>query len=134
MIWRVYRNERRTSGDVLIAGLCSACVWMSVTCGTQCLASAISQCFYGGNLACSLEAYFHVSAIVAQFLHTTAIAFRAWRMVVKQQHMTCQQALRTIAIIWTVSILGTLIAALFSPIYLMTAGKFLFLLSFDAFE
>src|SRR5579864_4914713 len=61
------RTRRRTSADVLVANLCLGCIWMSLTCGSQCLVSAVHRYFWGGDWACSLEAFFHISAILVQF-------------------------------------------------------------------
>jgi hypothetical protein len=119
-------NEDRTAHDVLVFGLCSACLWMSLTCGMQCLLSVIARCFFGGDLACKFEAFFHVSAIVTQFFMDTAIAMRVYVEVVHGKHMSVRQAVWTVIVIWVVCIGVTLLCSIYSPIYIMTAGTYCF--------
>jgi len=112
--------------DTLMGGLASACLWMSATCGSQCLVSLIYKYFYGGTIACKLEAFFHISAILAQFLHVTAISGRAYLVVVKRYTMTVKQARGVVVAIWSLCIAITYGLSYVSPIYLMSAGTYCF--------
>jgi len=78
LMFSVFRNPRKTSVDILIGALCSGCLWMSLTCGSQCLANLVHNYFYGGDIACKLEAFFHVSAILVQFFSVAAISIRSY--------------------------------------------------------
>jgi hypothetical protein len=126
LIGSVYHNPKKTSTDILIGGLCSGCLWMSLTCGTQCLLSVLHGYFYGGDLACQLEALAHVSAILVQFFCVSAIAIRSYLLVVHSYNMSKNMALIFVVIIWVICIVVTGLLSLVSPIYLMTAGTYCF--------
>jgi hypothetical protein len=126
LMWSVWRNPRKTATDILVAGLCSGCLWMSLTCGTQCLISWVVDCFFGGALACQLEAFFHVSAILTQFFCVAAIAVRAYILVVHGYNLSLRQAGVLVGVIWFVCTVTTILLSLVSPIYLMSAGTYCF--------
>ncbi len=121
-----------TSVDVLIAGLCSGCIWMSLTCGSQCLVSVIHGYFYGRALACELEAFFHVSAILVQFGCVTLISLRGyWSLRFRGTSlnswvMPVSVAKQAVGLVWLVAVGGTFGLGQVSPIYLMSAGTYCF--------
>lgn len=126
LMFSVWKNHRKTSIDVLIAGLCSGCLWMSITCGSQCLVSVIHHYFYGSDIACQLEAFFHVSAILVQFFMVTTIALRSYLAVVRQYTISLSLSYGLVLSIWITCVLVTYLLSLVSPIYLMTAGTYCF--------
>lgn len=69
LVIAVARKLRKgTAADVFLLGLCLGCIFMSVTCGIQCLANLINGGqFYGGDVACQLEATFHISSILVHY-------------------------------------------------------------------
>ena len=113
---------------MLIGGLCSGCLWMSLTCGSQCFANLLYRYFYGGHIACDLEAFFHISAILVQFFCVALIAFHLERLVVRTNFSgpaadwKPRSAAILVALVWTACIAVTYILSLWSPIYLMSAG------------
>lgn len=118
----------RTSLDILIGGLCSACLWMSITCGSQCLISVIHGYFYGGPLACKLEAFFHISAILTQFFFDAAIAIRSYFVVMchPRKVLPISWAWGIVILIWMICLGVTYSLSIVSDIYLMSAGTYCF--------
>lgn len=120
MIYSTIKNPVKTSLDVLIGSLCFACFWMSATCGSQCLVSLIYDYFYGGEIACQLEAFFHISAIVAQFFHVTGIAIHGKIILLTRNRPISVRHTTYIVIgIWAMCTIVTYLLSLISPIYLM---------------
>jgi hypothetical protein len=115
LMYSVYRNPMKTSTDILIGGLCSGCLLMSLTCGSQCLASLIYRYFYGGNIACQMEAFFHISAILVQFFSVALIAVRSYYAVVKGVNMSLRTAMWLCAGVWALCVLVTYLLSLISP-------------------
>jgi hypothetical protein len=64
--------------------------------------------------------------MVVSFLSIAAIAHRTYVAVVKNQPFTNRQAYLTIAIIYLISIVGTIVSGQFSPSYLVESGTFCF--------
>jgi len=126
LMYSVYANPKRNGTDILISGLCSGCLLMSVTCGTQCLLSMIHGRFYGGDLACQIEAIAHVSSILTQFFCVAGIAIRSYLLVVRKYDLATSLALKITVSVWVVCIVLTGLFSLFSPIYLMSNGTYCF--------
>ncbi|AYV86228.1 MAG: hypothetical protein Solumvirus2_35 [Solumvirus sp.] len=122
----IYRNKKKLSVDIFIMGLCSGCLWMSITCGSQCLASVISQYFFGGYINCQLEAFFHVSAILVQFFCVSLIAIRNYVNIVKRSEISLNTSILIVILIWIKCIIVTVALSKVSSIYLMTAGTYCF--------
>ena len=125
-MYSVNKNPRRSSNDILIFGLCSGCLWMSVTCGSQCLANVIYGYFVGGRIACKLEAIAHVSAILVQFFCVSLIAMRSYLEIVHNYKLSIRVSVIAVISVWMVCIVTTCCLSLVSPIYLMSAGTYCF--------
>ncbi len=72
----IYASPNKKAIDVLIAGLCRNCFLMSLNCCIECMLSMIYPGFLLNPTACWVEAYFHVSTIVSQFVSNGLIAYR----------------------------------------------------------
>jgi len=126
LMYSVSINPKKTATDILIAGLCSGCLLMSITCGTQCLVNVIYGKFYGGELACQIEAIAHVSSILTQFFCVAGIALRSYLLVVRKYDLPVKVACWCTVTIWSLCCLLTGLFSLFSPIYLMSNGTYCF--------
>lgn len=122
----IKKMSKRTAQDIFVGGLLTGCIEMSATCGTQCLLSVIHDYFWGGPLACELEAFFHVSAILVQFFCVTAIGVRGVLQVRFGINIPNNIALLIVGLIWIVCIVVTYMLSFWSPIYLMSAGTYCF--------
>jgi len=123
----LFRMDRRTSTDLLIAGgLCGGILVSSAGCGPFCLVSLGTGTFAGGKIACALESFGHIIGMCISFLAVAAIAHRTYLGVVKNETFTERQAAKIIISIYLVSTLGTIISGLFSPTYLVESGTFCF--------
>lgn len=122
----IYKKKIKVSNDVFIFGLCSGCTYMSLTCGFQCLISVINGMFYGGDTACWLEAWYHVSAILVEFSCVTFLSLRAYFHVVYNRDVTVKVAVKVVVVTWVLCLVGTLCLGLVSPIYLVSNGTYCF--------
>lgn len=126
LMYSVQTNPKKTSTDILIAGLCSGCLLMSITCGTQCLVNVVHGKFYGGPTACQIEAIAHVSSILTQFFCVAGIALRSYLLVVRKYDLSVSTASKCTFAVWFLCCLLTGLFSLFSPIYLMSNGTYCF--------
>lgn len=115
------RKKLKTAADVFLLGLCLGCIFMSVTCGIQCLLNLIHDGqFYGGDLACQLEATFHISSILVQFMSTACIGMAHYLVVVKNlKTLTAGKAMTIQTLIVLLSVSGTLLTGHYSTLNLM---------------
>jgi len=127
LMFTLFRMESKTTTDLLIGGgLCGGIIVSSLGCGPFCLVSLITGTFAGGKIACVLESFGHIIGMVVSFLSIAAIAHRTYVAVVKNEPFTARQAYLTIAIIYLISIGGTIVSGQFSPSYLVESGTFCF--------
>ncbi len=126
MIMDVSRNKKRSISDIFVCGLASGCLTMSLTCGTQCLLNLIANRFYGGEIACQIEAIAHISSVLTEFFCVMALGICTYYRVVHQKTIEQVTALKIVILIWVTCTIFTLITSLFSPIYLMSAGTYCF--------
>lgn len=119
-------RKARTSVDVLIGGLCSGCIWLSIPCATQCILNMFHHEFAYGVLACRIEAIFHFIGILVQFFSIALIGIRNYRAVLYSRPMKVATASKLVLVVWVVSIGGTVATAIVSPIYLMPSGTYCF--------
>jgi len=126
LMYSVWKNPKRNATDVIVCGLCSACLILSITCGTQCLVNVFHKRFYGGELACQIEAIAHVSSILTQFFCVAALAIRSYLVVVRKYDLPPRLAAKITAFIWVFCTVMTGLFSLVSPIYLMSNGAYCF--------
>lgn len=120
-------KHNKSSSDIFIIGLCSGCIWMSITCAGECLLSVINNEFYGSNLACWIEALFHVSGILVQFFNVTLLNLRNYLIIIKlKSDISINSSILIVIIVWFISVVGTIIFGIFSPIYLVSNGTYCF--------
>jgi len=131
LIYSVVRLPSRSSSDVLVAGLCFACFFMSATCGIQCSFNLSRGHFAFGYPACFLEAVFHLTAILVMFFNLALLAFDSWRTVVHGKSFGVGRTLLILAAIWVFVIAGLLLSSMASPIYMADSGVFCFF-AFDS--
>lgn len=111
----------KNAADVFLLGLCSGCIFMSITCGFQCLLNLIHDGhFYGGQLACQLEATFHISSILVQFFSTACIGIAHYLAVVKlSKRLSIFHAIVIQFVIGVISVGGTLLTGQYSTLNVM---------------
>ncbi len=133
-IHSIHKNQKRNASDLFVGSLCSGCAMLSFTCGTQCLINRIFNRFYGGDIACQMEAIFHISSVLVEFF---SVALMTWAYSVTilhpQKQISNKWAWKCIAVVWILCITVTSLGSLFSPIYLMSAGTYCFF-GFTSFE
>lgn len=127
LIYSVWVNKNRLISDIFIVGLAFSCITMSISCAIQCLLSLITGKFYGGTIACQIEAIVHVSTIINEFFCVTALTLSYYFTIVKQRTMNEWMAIKIIFGLWLCSTIMTGLLSLVSPIYLMSAGTYCFL-------
>lgn len=126
LIIHICKNVKRTTYDIFVIGLLSGCLSMSITCGTQCVLNTIAQRFYGGKIACQVEAIAHVSSIVTEFVCVSCISLNMYRNIICKKAFQKITAWISIIIIWFICTGVTILLSLVSPIYLMSAGTYCF--------
>lgn len=128
LIWSITRAREKTSRDIFVISLASGCLMMSLPCATQCLFNWVSsgQHYQYGAFACYLEAYFHVSAIMVQFLSIMMIAWNSYQCSVRRQVIPMHKAIGMVFVIWVGEALGTVMTSTYSEIVLMPAGAYCF--------
>lgn len=128
LIWSIARARDKSSRDIFIISLSSGCLMMSLPCATQCLFNWIStgQHYQYGSFACYMEAFFHVSAIMVQFLSIMMIAWNNYKLAVKNEIVPTHYAIAIMFVIWMTESLGTVITGTFSEAILMPAGAYCF--------
>jgi hypothetical protein len=119
-------DHLRTSNDIFVAGLCFGCLIMSVTCGSQCLANVAHGYFFGGSIACWLEAWFHVSGILMQFLCVTLMGVRNYLTVVRGYTMSVYQSVVVAVVVCVTCFAVTFALATVSDLYLVMNGTYCF--------
>jgi hypothetical protein len=119
LIWGVVRlpSSSRSSSDILVAALCFSCMWMSFSCGVQCLLNVSGGRFSFGERACYWQAVMHLISILTMFATLTLMSFDTWRTVVHGKSLGARQALLWLALIWVAASGGLLLLSLVSPIY-----------------
>lgn len=128
LIWGLMQQKRKTSVDVFLVGHASGCAMMSVPCATQCAinwASGTNR-FQRGWIACDIEAFAHVSAIMEQFFFITMIALRNYLSVVHRKTITVRTAWIITLSMWTIGTAVTYGFASVSDVVLMPAGAYCF--------
>ncbi len=123
---KLLKKRPKNSADIFLFGLCTGCIWMSTTCGMQCFLSALHAQFYGGEIACIIESFFHVSSILVQFFSVSALSIRNYMSVVTHYHMTVRLSWMILICIWAICLIVTFSLSFISPMYLMTAGTYCF--------
>lgn len=113
------KKHDQNSVNVLIVGFLSACIMLSGTCGSQCLASLIYGSFYDGPMACWLEAFFHISSILCQFWCMAFLSLRNYSTIVSNVNVTIEKAVNVIVLLWCICLIVTFILSYVSSIYLM---------------
>lgn len=128
LVWSILQSKKRSAGDILTIGLCSGDFFMSIPCATQCLLNLIGghNRFEHGTRACSLEAFFHVSAIMVQFISIALIAFRTFCAVVLRKDFSNSTAWFSLGVMWIICEMTTYTVGSSSDIYLMPAGEYCF--------
>ncbi|AYV78482.1 MAG: hypothetical protein Edafosvirus15_3 [Edafosvirus sp.] len=128
-------SKNKKNGDIFIAGLAFGCLTMSIPCATECV-----LCWYWGQnrfqygkIACQLEAYFHVSAILFQFFSVGLIAWSYHSKIIRSKNNTAEfeekslmKAYLVLFASWITSYLGIFILGLYSNILLLDAGVYCF--------
>jgi hypothetical protein len=128
LIWSILRSRDKTSRDIFIAGLSSGCLVMSGACATQCAlnySSSRHRYQYEG-VACYFEAYFHVSAIIVQFMNIMMIAWSSYASVINRKSISTTVAAVWVIMIWMSEALGVAVLSRFSKVILMPDGAYCF--------
>ncbi len=126
LMYSVYKNSKREVSDIFVAGIASGCQNMSLTCGLQCWANAISNEFVGGNTFCIIESIAHVSAIPTQFLSVTGMALVFYLFQVKNYKISHRKAFYIVVFIWCFCTFTTCLLSLVSRATLMSNGVYCF--------
>jgi hypothetical protein len=119
-------SHLRTSNDIFVAGLCFGCLFFSLTCGSQCFANIVHGYFYGGSIACWLEAWFHVSGILTQFICVTLMGIRNYLTVLRKYSITVRQAILAVGVVVTSCFAISFALATVSELYLVMNGTYCF--------
>lgn len=122
----VRKMPNKTSNDILLVVLCSGCIWMSTTCLMQCTVSVAAGYFFGGAVACTIEAFFHVSGILVQFFSVGGLSLRNYFSIVHEKELSVRAAAGCGVAIWILSVVGTVLTGIYSDYYLMSAGTYCF--------
>lgn len=126
LIYFVIRNAKRSASDVIICGLASGCITMSGTCGTQCLLNLIDGRFYGGDIACQIEAIAHISSVLTEFFSVMFTFVTIYCDKVRKRKIDPKTAIKIVITTWLFCTVITLLLSLVSPIYLMSSGAYCF--------
>ncbi len=126
LIYAVACNKKRLPSDIFVCGLASGCLSMSLTCGIQCMLNLSVNRFYGGEIACQIEAIAHISAVLTEFLCVMSLSLNMYRSVVFGYEMQQLTVLVIVMCIWCSCTFITGLLSLISPIYLMSAGTYCF--------
>ena len=128
LIWSILRARDKSSRDIFIVGLASGCLIMSMPCATQCLFNYISSdhSYQYGDLACYFEAYFHVTAIIVQFISIMLIAWNSYDNVINNKTIPVPTAAMILFIVWSVTAFGTILTSWYSNLILMPDGAYCF--------
>ena len=120
-------NYRKNSPvEIFIGGLCTGIIYMAISCGSQCLINVIANRFYGNEIACKLEALFHVSSILVQFFSAAMIAIPTLLKIGWDYNMSNRTAMAIMIFMWMSCITITVSLMIVSPIYLMANGLYCF--------
>jgi hypothetical protein len=118
--------QLRTSNDIFVAGLCFGGVFFSLTCGSQCIVNVVHGYFYGGSIACWLEAWFHVSGILMQFFCVTLMGIRNYLTILRRYTMSVSQAVVAVVFVGVTCFAVTFALATVSKLYLVMNGTYCF--------
>jgi hypothetical protein len=122
-----YRVHPLNSHHIFLGNYALGCIILSITCGMQCLLGLTNGSeFYGGEIACGVEAYFHISSILVQFFSVTMMCVRNYLETIHGKHIRNYQAYIICVVIWGACIGVTLGLATISPVYLMSNGVYCF--------
>lgn len=122
LCFSVKKMPRKSPHDILLAGVCSGCIWVSAACGTQYLANIAYGDFYGSKAACGAEAFFHTSGDLIQFFSVAAVSLRNYFTVVHSRDLKIKSALACVGCIWFISMFGTALAGYYSDSGLISSG------------
>jgi hypothetical protein len=127
-MYAILRSRHRQAADMFVVGEYSGCLFMSIPCATQCLLNLLggSNAFQYGRLACTWEAFMHVSAIMVQFFSVTMIAFAHFMKVVRQSPISLNTSYSILLGMWFVGETITLAFSHISPVELLPAGTYCF--------
>ena len=128
LIWALLQAKNKRAVDVFLIAHAQGCAMMSIPCATQCAinwASGTNR-FQRGWVACEIEAFAHVSAIMVQFFAITMMAVCNYLSVVHSYHIRVQTAWIVVAGMWTVGEAVTYGLASASDVVLMPAGAYCF--------
>jgi len=125
LIISIFRlKKKKTSIDVLLAGLASGFVISSTGCFFPCLFNLMNTF---QDQMCFFEAYLHIVGMVVQFLNVATIAFRTYLGITRKiTTFTIKRVYLAVLFSWILSFGGTFIFGLFSEIYLVASGTFCF--------
>lgn len=120
--------RRVTAADVFAGVLSSGCLLMSLPCAIQCLLDLAHgrNRFEYGDTACYLEAFFHVSAIIVQFLGIQFDAVTGYLKLMWDKTLSKRHALAAGGMIWITAEVGTATIGMISDHILMPAGAYCF--------
>ena len=117
-------NVKRSASDIIVCGLLFACTCMSLNCGTQCVLNIHFDRFYGGTLACEIEAIAHVSSILTEFWCVMFLSVNMYCIVICKNEVSNKMAFLIVCGIVVISLAVTCLLGLVSPIYLVSAGTY----------
>lgn len=123
-IWKL--GSKRSSTDILTVGLVLGCASMSFPCGTQCMLNLARNWGYWswGAIACSLEAFFHVTAIQMQWFFVTLVAAHGYMAVKYQRALSTRNSYIAVVVTTLFSGVGTYVTSTQSMYFLMPAGAY----------
>ncbi|AYV77907.1 MAG: hypothetical protein Edafosvirus2_86 [Edafosvirus sp.] len=121
----IVKSKTKTASDIFIFGLCLGCIVMSLPCIIECMISLTEDSEYNIDV-CSIEALFHLTAIIIQFLNIGLFAWRSHSYITKRIEMSISKAYLIVLLICFLSFTGTTIIGHFSSVYEMPSGTYCF--------
>jgi len=120
-------QNKKTTIDILLAGLASGFLISVTGCFFPCFLNLIMNGAAFLDQVCFTEAYLHVVGMVIQFLNVAGIAFRTYVGVsTKKPTFTPKKAYLTVFFSWIIAFSGTYLFGYFSDVSLVTSGTFCF--------
>ena len=128
LIRNILKASTKTSREIFVIGLSSACLFLSASCATQCLFNYISPdySYQFGDIGCFVEAYLHVSFIMVQFFSIVMISWSSYEAVIYRKGISLLRAIVCLVFIWLVSSIGTYIIGHYSDVILVPSGVYCF--------
>ncbi len=122
------RRKSRHAMHVANGALLSGCWIMSVPCATQCLLDLIfdRNTTSFGEVACKLEAYFHIVAIITQFYSNALIAGVPLFTIVTMRDVRPVAMIQLVGLIWIGSTFLTLLSTIGTRMSVQPAGAYCF--------